>query len=193
MMHFYLLGSVHEWGSSVSPLISSVSVLLAHLHAAQTRPVCPGSCPQLPAAAPGLALVCCQRLCLPASDVSPCSPVLAPHGSGGWGFGHFDPDTAQNGRQWPHQWESVVPAEDTGDASHQNQTEDVWPQSCAARLRFAVKSSNCVFLWVKVHHSLFGPAFIIEWTYNRWSFLQNLYLNQKQQEKKHLFMCVLVT
>lgn len=144
------LGGIHEWGGSVSPLVSSVSVLLAHLHAAQTRPVCPGSPLQLPsslpAAPPRLALVRCQHLCLPTSDVSPRSPVFASHGSGGWGCGHFDPGKAQNGWQWHHQWESVVPAEDSGDASHQNQTGDVWSQSYATRLSSAVNWYYFVFL-----------------------------------------------
>lgn len=83
---FTFPGSVCQRGGGVSPLVSFVSVLLVHLHAAPARPVFAGSRPHLrlslPAAAPDVALVPPQRLRLPRPDGRPRCSVLAPPGRG---------------------------------------------------------------------------------------------------------------
>lgn len=103
MLHFLFSGGVCERGGSVSPLVSSVPVLLAHLHAAQARPVFPVSPPHLrpslPAAAPGVALVSPQHLRLPRPDVPPRRSLPAPSGRGARRGGRFDRDAPPGRRE----------------------------------------------------------------------------------------------
>jgi len=74
---FVLIGCINKRGSSVSPLVSSVPVLLALLHAAQTRPLRPGSGPQLPRSLLLAGPWCVATLCVSAADVSACCSVPA--------------------------------------------------------------------------------------------------------------------
>lgn len=96
----YLAGRIHEQVSGVAALISSVSVLLDGLHAAQTRPVRPVSrprrSPSVPAADLGCPLVRCHYLHLPAAHMPPRGPVPAPRGPGAWSRGRFGPRAAQD-------------------------------------------------------------------------------------------------
>lgn len=143
---FCLSGSVPEPSSGVFPPVSPLSVLLGHLHAAQTAPVHPGSGPELPpslpAAAPGRTLVHHQHLRLPASDLPPRIPVPAAHGPGARSCGCFTFCAAHEKRWRRHQWQTVVPGKETGEASSRSprfQAEDVCSYIYSARLSRAFK------------------------------------------------------
>lgn len=138
---FMFSGGVCRWDCGVSPLVSSVSVLLAHLHGAQARPVFPGPLPHLrpslPAAAPGLALVRAQHLCLPPPDMSSRRSLLAPSGCGARCHGRLKNDAPPGGCGRHRRWQRM-PAEDYGEPATQNQAQAVRSQSCAARITSVV-------------------------------------------------------
>lgn len=124
----YLLGSIDEWGSSISPLIASVSVLLDDLHVAQVPSVRPSSRLQLLvsllAADPGWALVCCHRLLLSAGDRSPRLSLPTSPRAGGWGGSHFGCQKTQDGWRRHPQWESIKPTEERRRAANQKQANN---------------------------------------------------------------------